>query len=384
MGITDSRPWYTRGVRALATVVVMLLAASPARGERVVEETSRWTAAHDLIVTDLIIERDDGSLMRVTVPGGSVDGIALRQYHVGAGGGDWSSLYVPERTKKASQPLYWESGCVFLTPDVDGVSDLAGTDELDVIDDVIAYVQATLDGCSYLQLRRDQPRDLQSGYDGVNAIMFREDSWCRPATGDEPEFCYPQASIAVTNIYHLDKPGDAHDGRILDTDIEFNAVDYAVAVCDEVTGMCTTGGAGPNADLANTLTHELGHVLGLDHTCWDQPGAAPLDADGNVVPSCFPEGNLSQDVRDATMYNFQDANETKKRTFAPDDIAGLCAIYPTSMDPGNCDRTSLDDGGWCAIAAGAPRTRSGRDVGALALLGGAMIALAALKRRRTT
>jgi hypothetical protein len=37
------------------------------------------------------------------------------------------------------------------------------------------------------------------------------------------------------------------------------------------------------------------------------------------------------------MYNFAEPGETIKRTLEPDDINGLCAIYPTAEDPQVCE-----------------------------------------------
>jgi hypothetical protein len=144
---------------------------------------------------------------------------------------------------------------------------------------------------------------------------------------------------------------------VLDADVEVNAVDYAIAVGCETR--CLTNGTGPRgtADLQNTLTHEYGHVLGLDHTCWGgEPSQAPLTNEGTPAPQCEPEALLSPEVKAATMYNFQGSREVDKRTVEADDIAGVCAAYPKASNPMLCEPVDLDfSNGCCAVAAGGRR-----------------------------
>ena len=87
-----------------------------------------------------------------------------------------------------------------------------------------------------------------------------------------------------------------------------------------------------STDLANTATHEIGHVLGIDHSPRDR----------------------RDDVRLAPL------GETSKRTLARDDIRAICSIYPAG-EPVNAARTRTgfapDHG---AAAAAAPREWAGR------------------------
>jgi hypothetical protein len=121
-----------------------------------------------------------------------------------------------------------------------------------------------------------------------------------------------------------------------------------------------TSGQGSRADLANTLTHEFGHLVGLDHTCWDQGGTPGVDdSSGQQIPRCEPASALSSEVKEATMYNFQDPGETKKRTVEEDDIDGFCAIYPDTMGALECRRAvEPDDGCGCRVG-GSPRPVAG-------------------------
>lgn len=365
--------------RALIVLAVMAT-PSLARADRVVASASRWNGDGTRIYTDVTIEHDDGTSSLVTVPGGSVGGIAMKLFDVLAPDApprepdtQLAIDFVREKTKQGKTPLHWKSGCVYITPDSAGVSDLPGTESLDIIKSVLANMRAQTHACSYLRFQVDLPKPTKAQYDGTNTILFREDKWCRPPANGDPEECYTPSQIAVTTIFYNDTPGMAGDGVILDTDTEVDAVDWAISACDPVSGACTTAGDGPNADLANTLAHEVGHMMGLDHTCWDgSVSTPPTDNDGNPVPNCFPAAALPASVTESTMYNFQSPAETKKATLEPDDIAGVCAIYPIADDPMECKRAPTGGGGGCAVG------RRGPDEGVLILL----IGCVPLVRRR--
>jgi hypothetical protein len=97
-------------------------------------------------------------------------------------------------------------------------------------------------------------------------------------------------------------------GRILDADTAFDASDFQFR--DLSLGTCdATVDAAHCADIQNTMAHEAGHFLGLAH---------------------------SQETT-ATMY-FQVVStyETTKRNTSPDDVDGLCAIYPAGRPPVTC------------------------------------------------
>jgi hypothetical protein len=121
------------------------------------------------------------------------------------------------------------------------------------------------------------------------------------------------------------------------------------------------------SDLANTFSHEIGHLMGLDHTCWTGAGIRLNDHQGEPLPLCSLDPNLPRAIRDATMFNFQDCGETKKSSPEPDDVAGVCAIYPLEDSPRECRAAELEPGPSCALAA--PRGGAGMLVlGVLALL----------------
>ena len=164
-------------------------------------------------------------------------------------------------------------------------------------------------------------------------------------------------------------------GQIFDADIELNDSNpsggshfiFTTADCPAGSSTCLCSGAQTDAcahyDVQNTVTHEAGHSIGLDHTT----------------------------VQDATMYAFAPEGEESKRALHQDDIDGVCAIYPDG-EPTTCDGGAVvlvdagpvdaggpaaSSGGGCASAPGTPGSSDGALV-AVALGCGALLA----RRRR--
>jgi matrixin len=94
-------------------------------------------------------------------------------------------------------------------------------------------------------------------------------------------------------------------GEILDTDTEFNGPQFIFTAVDGPKCASPTDTGCVQFDIQNTMTHEAGHTLGLDHT---------------------------PDPR-ATMFATAPQGETSKRVLGQDDINGICAIYPKGAGP---------------------------------------------------
>ncbi len=111
------------------------------------------------------------------------------------------------------------------------------------------------------------------------------------------------STIAITLTTY-----DEKSGIIYDSDIELNASGFVFT---------TVEGPGASTDVQNTMTHEIGHLLGLDHTL----------ASGS------------------TMYPRAPTGETSKRTIDDGSRGFVCMAYPKGRPSQSCVTPSLDSSG---------------------------------------
>lgn len=371
------------------------------------QATSRWSRGGAAIVTESVLLTDDGQSVPVRQLGGTVDGIRMEVVHgppvlrvgdrvmaeltqgrdlrgrtsnqvhalyaAAPAGHDATGSTMPFVRTVATEtrvPLYWESGCALITFHQSGTSHIEGDGEITEMRASLAEWNQSVTECSYMRLVEDGFGDGAVGLDTVNMIRFRDDEWCRPATEDEPAECYDPDAAGLTTLFFVDDEDSARNGALLDADIELNAVHFRISVDGE-----STQPSGCQSDLANTFTHEIGHLLGLDHTCFTT-GEQLVDGNGDPQPSCSPQDALTEAQREATMFAFQDCGETKKATVEADDVAGICAMYPASADPGECAPPTFGQNGCCSTV----RADSPTALGYLLLLA---LGLIPLRRRRS-
>lgn len=392
--------------------MIQAAGARAAGGDPVVEELvsgevvstkSRWARGRTEIVTESVIRTTGGREVTVRQRGGRVDGVRSVVLHappvlqVGdrvaarvavakdlrgrisrpvralhAANAPGGIPFVRTEATQTRAPVYWESGCAQLHFDTTGASRIPGDLEFEEMERVLLRWQKEVEDCSYFYVRLEGRRDGEVGLDGINIVKFREERWCRPATEDEPEECYDGVAAGLTTLHFIDDADSDRNGALLDADIELNGVDFRVTVDHQ-----PVDGPSCESDLSNTFTHELGHLMGLDHTCWTGSGVRLDDDRGEPLPLCSLDSSLPTAVRDSTMFAFQDCGETKKASPEPDDVAGICAIYPIEDDPRECRAAELKASG-CAIVAG----RGGGGSAPLALLCLAGLVVALRRRRR--
>lgn len=338
----------------------------------VVSTHSRWTRDGSRIVTEAIVRTADGDVT-VSQLGGRVDGISMRTFpspeplvpgmrvavaaterfdgsarmHVAVDSVRVLATppgFVRTGPTESGNFLYWESGCVYVKASAEGTRQIPGDQEFTIIEASVNEWNSRTASCSYMELILEERTEQEVGRDNVNLIKLRDASWCRPALDDDPPRCHAPQAAGITTAIYVDDPSSDRDGAIVDADIELNGVNFAIAADD-----VSAGTADCKSELQNTLTHELGHLLGLEHPC--RAGGDPPRTDNTGAPVPLCSGALDPDITEATMYNFQDCSEQKKESLSPDDVAAVCGVYPAAEDPGSCERVG-DTGGCCSAGGG--------------------------------
>jgi len=214
-------------------------------------------------------------------------------------------------------------------------------------------------------------------HDDVNTIALRDGVWTEICTKakDGTTVCHQPGELALTTVW------SRSCGEIVEADVEVNADTSTPSAFMWADLQLTTTNGGYH-DLQNALTHEMGHFIGLDHTCELAPGAAAGEVDnlGNPVPDC---SDSTPAEMESTMYPSSEAGDLTKRTLSQDDRDGLCAIYPLGQNPKTCGVGSTSSGG-CAVAPDAAAANGPRAVRWFAIIGGALAlgAFLAARRRR--
>jgi hypothetical protein len=270
--------------------------------------------------------------------------------------------------------FFWPQTWVPVTAYPLSMSDIHGMMDM-TSDEIVMAATAAGDAwsgrqnaCTYLEINvsSSDAAAPTARYDNRNSLIFRTTSWCAPTDpagtcSDDP------AALAITSVFVSKK-----DGRIRDADIEVNAKNFVW------TDLDLEPSAQGKQDLQNALTHEMGHLIGLDHTCIPAgtPGDPPLDNNGNPVPDCetAPEA-----VRETTMFASAIPGDTMKRTLAPDDIQAVCDIYPLANDP-KIYVTGQEDPPACACAL--DQRGGGRGAGTVVPALGILAALVLRRRVR--
>ena len=171
------------------------------------------------------------------------------------------------------------------------------------------------------------------GGPNANVVMFQDDKWTYGGTDN---------TLGMTTVTF-----DADTGEILDADVEINHALNELTVSDERVVY----------DLQSIVTHEAGHLLGLDHS-----RAAETIMNASYVPESIEHRN--PDV---------------------DDVAAVCAAYPPDRQAtcgapqggftGDCAGAESEEG--CGIAAPRSPARAPGAAGA----GLVMLLWAACRRR---
>lgn len=243
-------------------------------------------------------------------------------------------------------PLYWPGGCTSFSVQVAGslLRGITAETTATLVSNGLAKWMGVDCGGAGPSLKLFRTEDVacdkqEYNQDSPNANiwMYRDDRWPYAGTG---------STLALTTVTYNVKTGE-----IYDADVEINSIEVPLTVGDQSI----------QADLDSIITHEAGHFLGLSHSC----------------------------DKNATMYAQYQYGDTGLRSLEPDDVQGICDIYPPGKDTSSCDPTPrhgfasdcgapLDDNGCCTTAPGRPGHTSALAVGGLVVV----VGIGAGRRRR--
>jgi hypothetical protein len=144
--------------------------------------------------------------------------------------------------------------------------------------------------------------------DGINRILLRSRRWC-PDDSTLP--CHDPTRSALTQLYTRPRTGSPNAGEIIEADIEINAVHFDWRSL-------------PAHSLDTVLLHELGHVLGLDHTCRASTLSARTDQRGAALPVCR---DLAPGARQGVMYPDPLEPGLQRLELSADELEAAAQLY---------------------------------------------------------
>jgi hypothetical protein len=193
------------------------------------------------------------------------------------------------RSSPSGFSVSWNSNCLRMSLSESGSQDIEMSDlEAAISDSMQPWNDLDCSGVGLIYEGTTSSNVVGFSNTGPNGnlIVFQDDLG---------EWLYQPDILALTTLTFCSAEGGLckFRGQILDGDIEFNGREEPFSANEQSLA--------DHHDFVNTLTHELGHFIGLDH-------------------SLEPE---------STMYFSAPIEEIEKRTLDIDDQAGFCEIYET-------------------------------------------------------
>ncbi len=190
--------------------------------------------------------------------------------------------------------LFWKNPCVSFSMQQDASSQVSLSVATDIFEKAFqTWTNADCGGGKHPRISvvnlgpvecHAHEYNKQAG--NANVFLFQDTEWTHVGAG---------STLALTTVtYNIDT------GEIYDADMELNSANVSFTMDDKIVKF----------DLASIVTHETGHFLGLSHST----------------------------TGSATMFSDYTPGSVELRTLDPDDIAGICDIYPPGdAIPASCD-----------------------------------------------
>jgi hypothetical protein len=221
-----------------------------------------------------------------------------------------------QRTRSNSgASLHWETSGVELEPVIPAQSTgVSASDLVRVLHEEVDAWNNALSGCSVPKLRIGPVRALGAARsDGHNLVVVDSSAWCSPDARSRAD-CYDPTLQAFTHVRPRLDLDSSHAGAILEADIEVNAVGFRWSA---------DGTLVRTLSLRALIAHELGHVLGLDHSCSERP-YGPDTPSRMRLPLCT---DIAADERFRSIMYPNPTEAGRALVLAPTDdaIATLCS-----------------------------------------------------------
>ena len=254
------------------------------------------------------------------------------------------------------KPVSWPSGCVLIAMD-DPQSDLVSWDQLTDAARAAGetWTQAA-SSCGGFRFAVEKAGGaLEARGDGVIAIIFRTEGYCQSGGRS---ICDP-LSMAITLALLRGRRSPVR-GRYR----------------GQRRGVRLERRRRRNRDVRppdGSETHEMGHLLGLDHHCYEGMGLPrPVDDQGVPIVVCNPP---SDEVRASIMYPI-DSPSGARRALAADNVRGILRSVSVQSGPGLPGRAaSLPE------AAARSHRRTIRATTAASCIAGLLLIIASIRRR---
>lgn len=232
--------------------------------------------------------------------------------------------------------LYWaEDTNIVYRANAAGNPETPGDTEFTAFNDSFKTWNAALNQCSSLTFT-EGPRTntrvtgwVENSSTNENVLLFRQvfcskvkelsstdACWGRQDCGNQYDCWQHQAdAIAITTTTY-----DPRSGQILDADIELNVPSFIFSTVNAPPCVRPNYSTSCIAwDLQNTVTHEIGHMLGLDHT--GNPGS--------TMNPTAPPGEITKRTLDVGTASFPCA------VYPKGGVSQDCVIVPVSSTLGN-------------------------------------------------
>jgi MYXO-CTERM domain-containing protein len=211
--------------------------------------------------------------------------------------------------------LFWKGGCISYSLNSKASTDITLTEATSVIDAAFnSWNRAACAGGTQVGILTSNIGPTSCGKVGYNVngpnqnvIVFRDDAW---------PYSDPNNTLGLTTVTF-----NADNGEIFDADMEINSSGKNLSTSPTVPAN--------GFDLLSVITHEAGHFLGLAHATDSK----------------------------ATMFASYKPGTSALRTLTPDDIAGICEIYPDTTK--RAVDTTIEQTGFIAADACDPTPRHG-------------------------